>query len=185
MPAIEFDPPERFIADSVGPAGQRTFFLQAVQGTQVMTVSLEKEQVRLLGEGVAQLLDEMAGDEASSEPTVVDTGALHTPIEEDFRARQLTLAWNETRRLVVIEATDRETEDEDGDESSTGPDPDPDPQDPIGSQSVIVRLPVGMARGFAERCEAAMSGGRPNCPFCGGPLDPGGHICPRANGYKR
>jgi len=22
-------------------------------------------------------------------------------------------------------------------------------------------------------------------PFCGGPLDPTGHICPRANGYKR
>ena len=27
--------------------------------------------------------------------------------------------------------------------------------------------------------------GRPPCPFCGGPLDPEGHLCPRANGFRR
>ena len=31
----------------------------------------------------------------------------------------------------------------------------------------------------------AIEGGRPSCPFCGQPLDPAGHICPRANGYRR
>jgi uncharacterized repeat protein (TIGR03847 family) len=177
MPSIEFDPPERFIAESVGPAGQRTFFLQAIQGSQVMTVSLEKEQVRLLGESLTELLAEMAGEDVAGEETVVDDGALHTPIEEDFRVRQLTLAWNETRRVVTIEVTDHESDDDD--------EPDPEAHGPLGPQSVVVRLPVGMARGFAQRCAAAMSGGRPSCPFCGGPLDPGGHICPRANGYKR
>jgi uncharacterized repeat protein (TIGR03847 family) len=90
--------------------------------------------------------------------------------------RQLTLAWNETRRVVTIEVTDHESDDDE---------PDPEAHGPLGPQSVVVRLPVGMARGFAQRCAAAMSGGRPSCPFCGGPLDPGGHICPRANGYKR
>jgi len=185
MPAIEFDPPERFIADSVGPAGQRTFFLQAIRGAQVMTVSLEKEQVRLLGESVTELLTEMAGEENAGEEVAPDTGPLHTPIEEDFRARQLTLAWNDARRLVVIEVSDRETEQEDEQEQASDVDVDTDPQDPVGPQSIIVRLPVGMARAFAQRCETSMSGGRPSCPFCGGPLDPGGHICPRANGYKR
>jgi len=23
------------------------------------------------------------------------------------------------------------------------------------------------------------------CPFCGGPVDPAGHLCPRANGFRR
>ena len=23
------------------------------------------------------------------------------------------------------------------------------------------------------------------CPFCGGPMDPTGHLCPRANGFRR
>jgi hypothetical protein len=30
-----------------------------------------------------------------------------------------------------------------------------------------------------------VSAGRPACPFCSQPLDPSGHICPRANGYRR
>lgn len=184
MPVIDFDPPERFIADSVGPAGQRTFFVQAVSGAQVMTVSMEKEQVRLLGESVTELLDEMAtqaGSSASSEvsdETSMDRAPLQTPIEEDFRARQLTLAWNQDRRLVTIEATDRDPDAEDDADE-------PEPGDPIGLQGIRVAMSVSMARSFAQRCADAMTGGRPNCPFCGGPLDPGGHICPRANGYRR
>ncbi len=183
MPVIDFDPPERFIADSVGPAGQRTFFLQAVSGTQVMTVSLEKEQVRLLGESVTELLDEMetsdgpGGPEAPDQASM-DRAPLQTPIEEDFRARQLTLAWNADRHVVTIEAIDREADAED-DETE------PDPNDPIGLQGIRVSMSVPMARSFAQRCADAMTGGRPNCPFCGGPLDPTGHICPRANGYRR
>jgi uncharacterized repeat protein (TIGR03847 family) len=41
------------------------------------------------------------------------------------------------------------------------------------------------ARAFARRCARVVSAGRPACPFCGQPLDPTGHICPRANGYRR
>ncbi|MGB3829644.1 MAG: DUF3090 family protein [Ornithinimicrobium sp.] len=187
MPVIDFDPPERFIADSVGPAGQRTFFVQAIRGAQVMTVSLEKEQVRLLGESVTELLDEMStsgsegGADSSEVEAAIDRGPLHTPIEEDFRARALTLAWNEDRRRVTIEATDR---DPDAEESPDG-DTEAQSTDPIGLQGIRVVMSVSMARSFAQRCIDAMTGGRPNCPFCGGPLDPSGHICPRANGYRR
>ncbi|HEV8023636.1 MAG TPA: DUF3090 family protein, partial [Candidatus Nanopelagicales bacterium] len=41
------------------------------------------------------------------------------------------------------------------------------------------------ARAFAERARSVISSGRPSCPFCQQPLDPHGHICARANGYKR
>jgi hypothetical protein len=30
-----------------------------------------------------------------------------------------------------------------------------------------------------------VSAGREPCPFCGSPLDPTGHVCPRANGFRR
>ena len=46
-------------------------------------------------------------------------------------------------------------------------------------------LPPAQARAFARRCETVVHAGRPACPFCGGPVDADGHICPRANGYKR
>ncbi|HUR73309.1 MAG TPA: DUF3090 family protein [Sporichthya sp.] len=42
-----------------------------------------------------------------------------------------------------------------------------------------------MARAFAKRANSVVSAGRPACPFCGLPLDPAGHICPRSNGYRR
>lgn len=185
MPLIDFDPPDRCVADSVGPAGQRTFFVQAVKGTQVMTMSLEKEQVRLLGESLTELINDMAGAVADhpDEAIMHDRAPLQTPIEEDFRARQLTLAWDGDARRVTIEASDRDPPDDDEDETDDSTEP--YGVDPIGFQGIRVALPVGMARGFAARCEHSMTGGRPNCPFCGGPLDPSGHICPRANGYRR
>ena len=38
---------------------------------------------------------------------------------------------------------------------------------------------------FARRAVALVASGRPSCPFCGRPIDAEGHICPRANGYRR
>ena len=46
-------------------------------------------------------------------------------------------------------------------------------------------LPPDQAREFARRAGALVAAGRPPCPFCGQALDPSGHICPRANGYRR
>ncbi|MFZ1288252.1 MAG: DUF3090 family protein, partial [Candidatus Phosphoribacter sp.] len=39
MPVFEFDPPQRFVAGTVGPPGQRTFFLQAREGRRLISVS--------------------------------------------------------------------------------------------------------------------------------------------------
>jgi len=50
---------------------------------------------------------------------------------------------------------------------------------------VRVVLTPAEARAFARRSLALVAAGRAPCPFCGEPLDPEGHICPRANGYKR
>ncbi|WP_109471379.1 DUF3090 domain-containing protein [Ornithinimicrobium cavernae] len=179
MPQHEFDPPERFIAASVGPPGQRTFFLQVSGGGRRMSVSLEKEQVRILGERLADLLDQVAGFEGAPEAAtgLTDNAPMDTPIEDDFRVQSLSLAWEPTRRRVVIEAHEADLPEEDDATLS------PEELALIGSIRVV--LTPAMARAFAQRCALAIEGGRPNCPFCGQPLDPGGHICPRANGYRR
>lgn len=180
MPQHEFDPPERFIAASVGPPGQRTFFLQVSGAGQRMTVSLEKEQVKILGERLADLLDQVAGFDGAPEAAagMTDNAPLDTPIEDDFRVQSLSLAWEPSRRRVVVEA--HETADpEDIDEEALGE------TEVALLESIRVVLTPPMARAFAERCTTSVEGGRPNCPFCGQPLDPGGHICPRANGYRR
>jgi uncharacterized repeat protein (TIGR03847 family) len=47
-----------------------------------------------------------------------------------------------------------------------------------------VRITPQAARAFARRALRIVAQGRPPCPLCGLPLDAGGHICPRQNGYR-
>ncbi len=169
MPAIEFDPPSRFVAGTVGPPGGRTFFLQATGEGQLCSVSLEKVQVSVLAERVTELLDTHAEGTATEPVGPGDTDPLGTPIEDEFRVDTLSLAWDPARGVVVIECHDQDPEEADADTLST----------------LRVVLAPEAARAFARRCTALVSAGRPNCPFCGQPLDPSGHICPRANGYRR
>lgn len=180
MPQHEFNPPERFIAASVGPPGQRTFFLQVTGAGRRMTVSLEKEQVKILGERLADLLDQVAGPAGAPEAAegLTDNAPLDTPIEDDFRVQSLSLAWEPSQQRVVIEAHESSDPEELSEEDLSEAE-----RALLGSIRVV--LPPPMARAFAQRCASALKGGRPNCPFCGQPLDPGGHVCPRANGYRR
>lgn len=169
MPATEFDPPARFVAGTVGPPGGRTFFLQASGDGRLFSVSLEKVQVSVLAERVTELLDAHAKGPTSEPVGPGDTDPLGTPIEDEFRVDTLSLAWDPVRGVVVIECHDRDPE-EAGADTLT---------------SLRVVLTPEVARAFATRCVALVTSGRPNCPFCGQPLDPTGHICPRANGYRR
>jgi uncharacterized repeat protein (TIGR03847 family) len=188
MPRVvfEYDPPERFVAGTVGEPGQRTFFLQASGGGRITSVALEKQQVAVLAERVEALLDEVVRRSAgeASVPAVTpsdvdDSAPLQAPIEEDFRVGTMALAWDGDDEVVVIEAQAlTETEDDDetpliGDDSEDGP--------PL----LRVRISGPAARAFVSRAQAVVAAGRPPCPFCGGPLDAGGHVCPRANGYRR
>lgn len=192
MPVVHrFDPPDRFIVGTVGEPGQRTFFLQARAGVRVTSVALEKQQVAILGERIDELLDELlgAGGVATVIPALtpvdlVDNGPLDQPIVEEFRAGTITLSWDAEDERVVIEVfpvVEIETPivaDEDDLVELDIEEPEPE-------EMFVVRLTPVQARVFATRAESVVEAGRPSCPFCGGPIDPTGHLCPRANGYRR
>lgn len=183
-----FDPPERFVAGTVGPPGQRTFFLQARTGVRLTSVALEKQQVQALAERIDELLDEVLaathGDAAV--PAVApfaldDTEPLEQPIEEEFRAGTMTLSWDPEDERVVIEVFPFH------ESAVLGPDDEPDvlPDEPEPEEVFLVRIPAGVARAFVKRAEQVLGAGRPDCPFCGMPVDPDGHLCVRANGFRR
>jgi len=182
-----FDPPERFIAGTVGPPGQRTFFLQARTGARVTSVALEKQQVSVLAERIDELLDELLAA-VEGETTIPamppvaleDNDPLEQPIVEEFRAGTMTLSWDAVDERVVVEVFPY-TE-----EAVVEPGtPEEDIVDPEPEEVLVVRLPAGLARAFSKRAQAVVKAGREPCPFCGGPLDPRGHLCPRANGFRR
>jgi uncharacterized repeat protein (TIGR03847 family) len=191
MPVVHrYDPPERFIAGTVGEPGQRTFFLQARAGTRLTSVALEKQQVLVLAERVDALLDDLMRTEEGETvvPAVTPTGMddsdpLDQPIEEDFRAGTMTLAWDADTSRVVIEVFKFEDSD-DLDPGGVDEDPEDDAV-PTAEELLVVSLTPGAARAFSKRAQAVVAAGRPPCQFCGNPLDAAGHLCPRANGFRR
>jgi uncharacterized repeat protein (TIGR03847 family) len=102
-----FDPPDRFVAGTIGEPGQRTFFLQARKASQVVTVVLEKVQVQVLAERLDQLLDELEDRgvaETAANAVEADTAPLDEPLVEAFRATTLTLGWDADAERVLVEA---------------------------------------------------------------------------------
>jgi uncharacterized repeat protein (TIGR03847 family) len=178
MPVYSYDPPERFIAGTVGQPGERTFYLQASAAGRVTSVSLEKVQVSLLAERLDELLDEVlrrGGSDPAEPAAPADDGPLDVPLLEDFRVGAIALAWDRDEERVVIEAQE-ETE------APVEPLTDDVPED--GPGVLRVRITAAMARAFSQRAMQIVSQGRPPCPLCGLPLDTEGHICPRQNGHR-
>lgn len=181
-----YDPPERFVAGTVGEPGQRTFFLQAREGARLTSVALEKQQVSVLATRIDELLDEvMSSGAETTVPAVApvdleDSEPLEQPIVEEFRAGTMTLSWDAADGRVVVEVYPF------NEESVASPDqPEEEIEEPEPDEMFVVRLPAGLARAFSKRAQAVVAAGRQPCPFCGNPLDPEGHLCPRANGFRR
>jgi uncharacterized repeat protein (TIGR03847 family) len=179
---FDFGSPDRFVAGTVGSPGNRTFFLQAAKGRAIVSVVLEKIQVQVLAERVAALLEEVrrsgGGVPDALPPTARDDGPLAEPLVESFRVGTLTIGWDATRGEVLVEARAQV-----GDVEEEAAAVDLEDDDPTGPDLVRVRLAPEAALAFAERSLEVVAAGRPPCPLCGQPLDPGGHLCPRRNGY--
>jgi uncharacterized repeat protein (TIGR03847 family) len=188
MPVVHgFDPPERFVAGTVGEPGARTFFLQARSGARIVSVALEKQQVAALAERIDELLDEVMQTDGMSTvvPAVAPLGLddaepLEQPIEEEFRAGTMTLSWDSSDDRVVIEVFPF-TEAAVVSPEQVGE----DLEEPEPEEIFLVRIAAGAARAFVKRAAQVIGAGRPSCPFCGGPIDPDGHLCVRANGFRR
>ena len=182
MPVYSYDPPERFIAGTVGQPGERTFYLQATGGGRTTSVALEKGQVSQLAERLDELLDEVlrrtagsAAIPAAAPAGLADDGPLDLPLMEEFRVGAIALAWDHDADRVIIEAQEETDE----------------PVEPLtddipeGGPAVLrVRISAASARAFSRRALQLVSQGRPPCPLCGLPLDPAGHVCPRQNGHR-
>lgn len=172
MPLLEFVHPQRFVAGTVGEPGAREFYLQVRDARRVEGVAIEKQQVELLAERVAELLDEVGADrDLPGFPQ--DNDPLELPVDPIFRVGSMSASWNPTTGLLTIECHDLDHEvgafdEEDGEQITL---------------RVIMLPPV--AREFSRRSSALVAQGRRPCPLCTEPLDPGGHVCPRANGYRR
>ena len=149
---------------AVGEPGHRTFYLQARQGQQVVTLKLEKQQVAALAQFLAEILSDLPSPEQEPADT---TASLTEPVLAEWPVGSIQLAYDSSSDRIVILAEEitEEESDEDGAAARIG----------------ITRPVAAMiVRAGAELVTA----GRPTCALCGRPIDPEGHACPRTNGHR-
>ena len=186
-----YDEPDRFVAGTVGQPGERAFFLQAREGNRITSVACEKQQVSVLAEHLDRVLDEVVrrSTSATEVPPAAtktrDTDPLDAPITEEFRVGTMTIAWDPSIDRIVIELFSNVDVEDDTEDEAAEVAEEPETDEINADEVFVVKITAAYARDFVARAQALVSAGRPPCPFCLQPLDPEGHICPRANGYRR
>ena len=172
-PSFDLERPDHFTAGAVGPQGERVFYVQARERGTLVTLKSEKEQVRALGEYLAELLGRLP-DTGEAAP---GDGALLEPINPAWAVGSIGIGYDEPNgRVVVILTAAAEEEEEEGAEVSA---------EDAAEEAASARIAVtrAQAAAFVERARALMRAGRPICPMCASAIDPGGHVCPRSNGH--
>jgi uncharacterized repeat protein (TIGR03847 family) len=156
---------------TVGEPGHRTFYLQARQGEQVVTLKLEKQQVATMSQFLGEILSDLPT------PTDVpsgDTLELVEPVEAEWPVGRIQLAYDsDTDRIVIL-----------ADELGTGEEAEADDSGAGDLGSGRFALTRTQAAGIVGRGIEIVGAGRPTCVLCGNPIDPEGHSCPRTNGHR-
>ena len=165
-PLYEFEAPERVTVGTVGPPGQRTFFVQAREGRRLLTLKVEKEQVRQLSDYLVSILDDLTTGDI--DPAALD---LETPIEQDWVVGVIRVApydQEADRVHILFEEFVPEVEG----------------VEPLAGSSARISLSPPQVAAFVQRASALVNAGRETCALCGNPKDPAGHACPRSNGHS-
>ena len=144
----------------MGQPGDRTFYLQASDGSsRTVSVALEKSQVQVLADRMAELLDEVSGRADAVIPPdadVDDLDPLTPPVDEEFRVAAMGLAWDGAAQAVVVEAVAAGEEPIEEDAILSDSDEGPD--------ALRVTITPMAARAFIARARRVISAGRPVLP---------------------
>jgi uncharacterized repeat protein (TIGR03847 family) len=173
---------DRITAGAVGEPGERTFYLQARSGTELVTLMLEKQQVELLSASILDILSRV-GKETAEGPTEEEL-ELEEPLEPVWRVGRLSIGYEEERDRMVLELEELVPEEEDeeeggeeGEQEGVMPElPEPDRIRMWATREQMLAL--------SRHGAAVAAAGRPRCEFCGNPIDPEGHTCPAMNGHR-
>jgi len=172
-----------FTAGTIGEPGQRVFFLQARAEHGVVTVKCEKQQVAALGQFLEGLLQDLPTPDDDALP---DAPELVDPVEPVWVAGALGVAWESAldRFVIVVDELNENAVvgGEEGAEGSEGETIDILQDDALSDLGRLrLELTVSQAKAFSVRATELVAAGRPPCRFCGMPIDPDGHACPRMN----
>lgn len=156
---------ELFTTGTVGPKGQRTFYVQFGNAGDLVTLKLEKGQVNALADYLDHLLDEVPDVPDAEVPLALD---LIEPVTPAWSVASMGVAYQEDEGHFVVvaeEFVDTDERDDTEDDAATAE----------------VHVSPGQVRAFIERARDLVAAGRPPCQYCGRPLDDDDNWCPCFN----
>jgi uncharacterized repeat protein (TIGR03847 family) len=156
--SFDFERVSRVTAGAVGEPGNRVFYLQLRHGREIISLVLEKDQLRLLAERLHELLP------ATMVPGRTTDMSLEQPLSAVWRVGMMTLAYDEEEKLFDVSLVELAPE---GQEAATG----------------HFEATVDQMQALAQHAVSVVAQGRPPCPMCGGPIDHDGGVCPRLDGH--
>lgn len=171
--SYDFDAVDKLTVGTVGPVGQRTFYLQARSAGQLVTLKVEKQQVQALARSLGTILADLPRPGHLPEDLELDE-----PVDAAWVVGTMQLGYDSAidRVVLVAEEVVFVDPDEDDDELAALSRP-----DAATARFAATREQVSA---LAIRSTSLVEAGRPPCPLCGHPLDPSGHACPRTNGNR-
>jgi uncharacterized repeat protein (TIGR03847 family) len=163
---IELNPITHITIGTVGPPGQRVFYLQGSRGSDVVSMIIEKQQASMLASSLETLLEDLAKKYPSDEDrdSVWTDMRLREPIEPLFRVGNMGLGYNEEVNKIIVVAYELVEEEEE-------------------ANAVSFWASRAQAQALIKHAREVVSAGRPICGNCGQPIDPDGHFCPNRNGH--
>lgn len=164
----EFSSVDAIDAESIGTPGKRTFRIRVLRGGDSAALWMEKQQLAALGEALPRLLEQLQTPDQHPNEDADSIVAFPTDPTIDFKVGRMALGYAAQEDRVVLVTHDVEA----GEDESIPP-------------TFSCRFSREQARALSEACAEAVEGGRPMCQLCHRPIDPEGHMCPRANGHQK
>ncbi|MDE0497438.1 MAG: DUF3090 family protein [Acidimicrobiaceae bacterium] len=147
--------PDTFVAGTVGPPGQRIFFLQATEAGHVVSLKLEKGQVWAL----ANLLSELLEGESYEGPAAA-FGELVEPVTAAWTVGRLATGMDTEGKVIVVVADEIDDDDDDPEaDTDAAGEVSPEDDERVGGRARI-RLDYATALGFAQQALLLVEEGR-------------------------
>lgn len=167
------DPVDSFLVGTIGQPGEREFYLQAKFRNGIHSFAIDKMQVSALADRMALLIGELKAADYRFENII--PGNFEVPLIAEFQIGVIGIIWLGTTEQVSLDLQEI-VEGENNlipiDESD-------------GPALFRLLMSPDIANTFINQARKVVSAGRAPCPFCALPINKNGHLCPRANGYRR
>ena len=166
---IELNPVSYLTVGTVGPPGQRVFYLQGSRGIDTISLIVEKEQVSIMANSLETFLEELEEkypeETRDAEESILQDMRLRPPVDGLYRVGNMGLGYNETADQIVLVAYELVDEEEE-------------------PKVVSFWASRTQMRALIDHARKIVAAGRPICGNCGQPIDPQGHFCPNRNGHR-